>query len=432
MERRGRIPVAKFRTQEGKTRSRSRVRDPDYNEQDPETDLFTLLEDNIALKEDNKALKVQLEEDKKSQNELKDENTKLTEQLQNIKKQYNGIESDLKEMTIKFDKSQIERNVLDKLHKMQSEKINSLTLELKQLERNSLTSSFTEVNTVTVSSNFKSKLLKVLPTPASTSEMESIVEANEAPSTVLTSSLLENLVDEFSALKNSLNLVELQLYEANEKISELLETFRMETALIKLKQRNDELTLKNRDLIDGPSSPSPTNIKDNEEFEQIKEEVESQNRDHGERIVEMQHLMEAAIQKNTNDELKTLQLRLSILESELQQAIARAEVAESELEKYRVNEKEQNAFRPPTPPPMPSILLYKTAMTTTTTLPVCRLMQRKQNEGNNQVSSLSTAVADATSVATTTTATATTTTTNNNNNNNNVAVTVTEGEAASL
>lgn len=54
--------------------------------------------------------------------------------------------------------------------------------------------------------------------------MESIVEVNEAPSTVLTSSLLEKLVDEFSALKNSLNLVELQLYEANEKISELLET----------------------------------------------------------------------------------------------------------------------------------------------------------------------------------------------------------------
>lgn len=66
MERRGRIPVAKFRTQEGKTRSRSRVREPDYNEQDPETDLFTLLEDNIALKEENKALKLKLEDRKLS------------------------------------------------------------------------------------------------------------------------------------------------------------------------------------------------------------------------------------------------------------------------------------------------------------------------------------------------------------------------------
>ena len=64
MERRGRIPVAKFRTQEAKTRSRSRVREPDYNEQDPETDLFTLLEDNIALKEENKSLKTEIEQRK--------------------------------------------------------------------------------------------------------------------------------------------------------------------------------------------------------------------------------------------------------------------------------------------------------------------------------------------------------------------------------
>lgn len=62
MERRGRIPVAKFRTLEGKTRSRSRVREPGYNEQDPEISLFTLLEDNIALKEDNKELKIQMDE----------------------------------------------------------------------------------------------------------------------------------------------------------------------------------------------------------------------------------------------------------------------------------------------------------------------------------------------------------------------------------
>lgn len=64
---------------------------------------------------------------------------------------------------------------------------------------------------------------------------------------------------------------------------------RMEAALIKLKQRNDELNARTRDLTDGPPapSPSPTTVKANEEFEQIKEEVESQNRDHNERIVEM-------------------------------------------------------------------------------------------------------------------------------------------------
>uniref|UniRef100_A0A1A9WS49 Uncharacterized protein n=1 Tax=Glossina brevipalpis TaxID=37001 RepID=A0A1A9WS49_9MUSC len=76
--------------------------------------------------------------------------------------------------------------------------------------------------------------------------------------------------------------------------------------------------------------------------------------------------MEAAIQKNTNDELKTLQVRLSILESELQQAITRAELAESELEKYKINEKKEKTFRPPIPPPMPSILLYKGTMMSAT------------------------------------------------------------------
>lgn len=64
---------------------------------------------------------------------------------------------------------------------------------------------------------------------------------------------------------------------------------RMEAALIKLKQRNDELNERARDLTDGQPapSPSPTTEKVNEEIEEIKEEVENQNRDHNERIVEM-------------------------------------------------------------------------------------------------------------------------------------------------
>lgn len=63
----------------------------------------------------------------------------------------------------------------------------------------------------------------------------------------------------------------------------------MEAALIKLKQRNDELNARARDLTDGQPapSPSPTTEKVNEEIEQIKEEVENQNHDHNERIVEM-------------------------------------------------------------------------------------------------------------------------------------------------
>lgn len=65
----------------------------------------------------------------------------------------------------------------------------------------------------------------------------------------------------------------------------------MESALIKLKQRNDELTAKVRDTTDAPTispiPPSPTTLEVNEEFEKIKDEVETQNRDHGERIVEV-------------------------------------------------------------------------------------------------------------------------------------------------
>lgn len=63
--RRGRIPVANFRSEEHKNRSRSRVREPDYNKSDPiDCDNFTLIEDNIALREDNKTLKMQIEQRK--------------------------------------------------------------------------------------------------------------------------------------------------------------------------------------------------------------------------------------------------------------------------------------------------------------------------------------------------------------------------------
>lgn len=78
--------------------------------------------------------------------------------------------------------------------------------------------------------------------------------------------------------------------------------------------------------------------------------------------------MEAAIEKNTNDELKKFQLKLSILEEELRQAIARAEMAEKELEKYKSQETTKTEpltlpvlplLPPPPPPPMPANLLYK-------------------------------------------------------------------------
>ncbi|TMW54316.1 hypothetical protein DOY81_000589 [Sarcophaga bullata] len=403
MERRGRIPVAKFRTQEGKTRSRSRVREPDYNEQDPETDLFTLLEDNIALKEENKALKLQLEDHKKIQNELLDENTKLTEELEKLKKHQHALDDEIKSLTTKFNKVQNERNALDKLNKMKVENISSLQQELQLLQERQQNISYS----VNCSHSLKSKIVKMLPLLSGNNEMESIIDLDTTMATPLTSELVEKIVDEFLSLKNSMNTVELQLYEANEKIAELIEnqhhleeenetlrtentnltkvaklltenmkesvetSKKMESALIKLKQRNDELTAKVRDTTDAPTSspipPSPTTVEVNEEFEKIKDEVETQNRDHGERIVEVQTLMEAAIEKNTNDELKKLQLKLSILEEQLRQALTRAETAEQELEKYKSQEltKKESPVAPvlplppPPPPPLPANLLYK-------------------------------------------------------------------------
>lgn len=65
----------------------------------------------------------------------------------------------------------------------------------------------------------------------------------------------------------------------------------MEAALIKLKQRNDELTAKTRDLTDGqPGSRTSTSssvLNEQVEFEQIQDQVQQQAREHNERIVEM-------------------------------------------------------------------------------------------------------------------------------------------------
>lgn len=100
--------------------------------------------------------------------------------------------------------------------------------------------------------------------------------------------------------------------------------------------------------------------------------------------------MEAAIQKNTNDELNTFKVKVEILEEELRKAIARAEHAEIELQKYRNNSNTStNCLTtsaqtepliittttaptsmpaptpppppPPLPPPLPSKLIYKQA-----------------------------------------------------------------------
>ncbi|EDV94994.1 GH10883 [Drosophila grimshawi] len=421
MERRGRIPVAKFRTQEAKTRSRSRVSEPDYNEQDPEHDMFTLLEDNIALKEENKALKLEIESHKTTQEEQQAQHEKLCAQQELLQQQQSKFESDIKDLTVKFNKTLNERNALDKLHKMKVDQIHNLTSELehmreKQLENSSGGSAV--ATTLIDSVELKRNLLKILQHDSTDSgdiatggnDLDSLIDVGGNLDVPITNALVERLVTEFLALKHSTNAVELQLYEANEKIAELVEhqhlleeenetlrtengnltkvaklltdnmkesvetSQKMEAALIRLKQRNDELTAKTRDLPDGQpqASPSPTALQTQAEFEEIKEQVQHQTREHNERIVEMQSLMDAAIAKTTNDELKKLQLKLEILEEQLRLAQTRADFAEEQLVRYQQAEEHQHVTAtttaallppppPPPPPPMPAKMLYTAA-----------------------------------------------------------------------
>ncbi|XP_034488057.1 kinesin heavy chain isoform X2 [Drosophila innubila] len=337
MERRGRIPVAKFRTQEAKTRSRSRVREPDYNEQDPEHDMFTLLEDNIALKEENKALKLEIDSHKTTQEEQQLQHEKLCAQLEVLQQQQLKFESEIKELSSKFSKTLNERNALDKLHKMKVDQIHNLTSELEHMrEKQQDQSGANPAASLVGSVELKRNLLKILQHGSADSgdvaindDLDSLIDVDSSPGVNITNALVERLVAEFLALKHATNGVDLQLYEANEKIAELVEhqhlleeenetlrtengnltkvaklltenmkesvetSQKMEAALIKLKQRNDELTAKTRDLPDGqttmPAMPSPNTLQSEaEEFEVIKDQVQQQQREHNERIVEMQ------------------------------------------------------------------------------------------------------------------------------------------------
>ncbi|XP_068157149.1 LOW QUALITY PROTEIN: shootin-1 [Drosophila tropicalis] len=399
MERRGRIPVAKFRTQEAKTRSRSRVREPDYNEQDPEHDMFTLLEDNIALKEENKALKLEIETHKTTQEEQQSQHEKLCIQLESLQQQQGNFDTQIRELTAKFNKALNERNALDKLHKMKVDQIQNLTTELEHMREREPTPTVNP-RLVFGSADLKRKLLKILQQGSvdsvdnDSNNLDSLIDAN-MEGIPITSALVERLVDEFFSLKQLTNAVELQLYEANEKMAELLEqqhsleeesetlrtensnltkvaklltenmkesvetSQKMEAALIKMKQRNDELTAKTKDLTDAPQ-PSPTKLHEQAEFEEIKDQVQQQARDHNERIVEMQSLMDAAIAKTTNDELKKLQLKLEILEEQLREALTRADRAEDQLAQYQQTTAAPpslilNNHPPPPPPPPPPL-----------------------------------------------------------------------------
>lgn len=86
-------------------------------------------------------------------------------------------------------------------------------------------------NSLIGSMELKRNLLKILQQGSTDSgdvindgnDLDSLVGVDGKPGVPITNALVERLVAEFLALKNTTNSVELQLYEANEKIAELVE-----------------------------------------------------------------------------------------------------------------------------------------------------------------------------------------------------------------
>lgn len=171
--------------------------------------------------------------------------------LESLQQQQTNFETQIKELSSKFNKALNERNALDKLHKMKVDQIHKYVSNLKKKVKNSyylyisicsLTSELEHIRekqqdqappiaprSVLGSVELKRKLFKILQSGSAdsadsigTQELDSLVDAN-SEGVPITSGLVERLANEFLTLKNSTNSVELQLYEANEKMAELLE-----------------------------------------------------------------------------------------------------------------------------------------------------------------------------------------------------------------
>lgn len=100
----------------------------------------------------------------------------------------------------------------------------------KQQEKSSSSPTHSLIGSV----ELKRNLLKILQQGSADSgdvangvnDLDSLVDVDGKPGVPITNALVERLVAEFLALKNTTSSVELQLYEANEKIAELVEHVR--------------------------------------------------------------------------------------------------------------------------------------------------------------------------------------------------------------
>lgn len=170
--------------------------------------------------------------------------------------------------------------------------------------------------------------------------------------------------DEMEKLKSYLNNLELQQYEANEKISELLESKqqqeeemkklrdenvelnkvarlmsrnmlesidtskRLENSFIQVQRERDHLARQNRDSVDSKTTT-------NEEIQKMRSEIELQRKTYEAQFIEYKSLMSEEHERKTNDQIVGLELEVERLRHQLDEALARAERAEEEVQTLR-------------------------------------------------------------------------------------------------
>ncbi|XP_052865785.1 shootin-1 [Anopheles cruzii] len=174
-------------------------------------------------------------------------------------------------------------------------------------------------------------------------------------------------LNEIEKLKSYQNNVDLQLYEANEKISELLENKQQyEETIEKLRAENTELNKvarlmsrnmlesidttkslgnslmqvrRERDLVRGMVRQSCDSVDSktstNEEIQKIRSEYELQRKTYEAQFIEYKSLMSEEHERKTNDQIVLLELEVERLRELLVDVLGRAERAEEEVRTLR-------------------------------------------------------------------------------------------------
>uniref|UniRef100_A0A2M4ACK5 Putative rho-associated coiled-coil n=1 Tax=Anopheles triannulatus TaxID=58253 RepID=A0A2M4ACK5_9DIPT len=174
-------------------------------------------------------------------------------------------------------------------------------------------------------------------------------------------------LNEIEKLKSYQNNVDLQLYEANEKISDLLESKQQHEEIIeKLRAENAELskvarlmsrnmlesidTTKSlgnslmqvrrerdmvRDMVRQSRDSVDSKTSTNEEIQKLRSEYELQRKTYEAQFIEYKSLMSEEHERKTNDQIVVLELEVEQLRQQLEEAVCRAERAEEEVQSLR-------------------------------------------------------------------------------------------------